>query len=159
MFSIGSKSRGDLAIIATVGHLTDLRWIILSMVVFYKYPYGVLYSVSGFLVFCLVSIWKVQSVKSINPYFLFFGKEYSGIFKCLYFWKNNGFLKFYAVVDISQKILWNGNGSIIKTVIFTKRTMRYWQLFLRKTKILVDFIDCTYVFGIYMHCRSCGTFL
>ena len=33
--------------------------------------------------------------------------------------KNNGFLKFYAVVFISQKIPWNGNYSP-KTVIFSK---------------------------------------
>ena len=38
------------------------------------------------------------------------------------FWKITVFLKFYAVITISQKILWNGNYSI-KTVIFFQKSM------------------------------------
>ena len=36
--------------------------------------------------------------------------------------KNNGFLNFYVIITISQKIPWNGNYSI-KTVIFSKRAV------------------------------------
>ena len=87
-----------------------------------------------------VSAMHVQSVKSIHQYFHFFRKElpislgsvsnersgnstfYKGIQEILspvILVKITVFQKFCA---ISQKIMWNGN-YIIKTVVFSKRTM------------------------------------
>ena len=107
----------------------------------------------------------VKSVKSRHQYFCFFGKKvvnimsielglvsneslvnstyYRGNLKFLnpsIFWKITVFLKFYAVITISQKILWNCNYSI-KTVIFSKmygfkilwsKTLQLSYFFLKK---------------------------
>ena len=60
------------------------------------------------------------------------------------FLKNNGFMNFYAIITISQKILWNGNYSI-KTVIFSKRTMIIVMFFFH---IILKPWNC----NILLHC-------
>ena len=72
--------------------------------------------------FCVFCNFKLGPVSNERPGCFTVHKDIHEFFEFYNLLKDNDFLKFYAVITISQKILWNCNYSI-KTVIFSKRTM------------------------------------